>query len=142
MPLLLVGAIPETNEVEINLWGGDAPALILDGTDTNMNFIIESCSLQILDAYVIVTPTLSLLQRFISRFPFLFIVCLATFLQAITILTLSLIGLYFLKIKGNTQLFPVKAEKTQIDLPKKKVEDLKPDSDRENDSWSECHDSD
>ena len=115
---------------------------IKDGTDTNMNFIIESCSLQILDAYVIVTPTLSLLQRFISRFPFLFIVCLATLLQAITILTLSLIGLYFLKIKGNTQLFPLKAEKTKNDLPKKKVEDLKPDSDRENDSWSECHDSD
>ena len=117
---------------------------IKDGTDTNMNFIIESCSLQILDAYVIVTPTLSLLQRFISRFPFLFIVSLATLLQAITILTLSLIGLYFLKIKGNTQLFPLKGktEKTENDLPKKKVEDLKPDSDRENDSWSECHDSD
>lgn len=112
-----------------------------------MNFIIESCSLQILDAYVIVTPTLSLLQRFISRFPFLFIVCLATFLQAITILTLSLIGLYFLKIKGN--FYPItKAEKNQKppekDAPKK-VEDLKTlksDSDRENDSWSECHDSD
>ena len=111
-----------------------------------MNFIIESCSLQILDAYVIVTPTLSLLQRFISRFPFLFIVCLGTFLQAITILTLSLIGLYFLKIKGNENFFPLKTpEKNHNDAPKKKVEDLKPlklDSDRENDSWSECHDSD
>ena len=35
MPLLLVGAIPETNEVEINLWGGDAPALIL-GNDYHL----------------------------------------------------------------------------------------------------------
>ena len=35
MPLLLIGAIPETNEVEINLWGGDAPALIL-GNDFNL----------------------------------------------------------------------------------------------------------
>ena len=35
MPLLLLGAIPETNEVEINLWGGDAPALIL-GNDYHL----------------------------------------------------------------------------------------------------------
>ena len=35
MPLLLVGAIPETNEVEVNLWGGDAPALIL-GIDSHL----------------------------------------------------------------------------------------------------------
>ena len=29
MPMLLVGLVPETNEIEINLWGGDAPPAIL-----------------------------------------------------------------------------------------------------------------
>ena len=38
MPLLLVGAIPETNEVEINLWGGDAPALILGNDYPSSHF--------------------------------------------------------------------------------------------------------
>ena len=46
MPLLLVGAIPETNEVEINLWGGDAPALIL-GIDYHLSAISYRTSVHI-----------------------------------------------------------------------------------------------
>ena len=35
-PVVVVSsAIPETNEVEVNLWGGDAPALIL-GIDSHL----------------------------------------------------------------------------------------------------------
>ena len=49
LPLLLFGIVPETNEVEINLWGGNAHSLMIT-EECHFTFIVESCALQILDA--------------------------------------------------------------------------------------------
>ena len=85
MPFLLIGMIPETNEIEINLWGGSSsPSIQLYNSNNEMIFIVESCQLQILDASILITPKLTTFQQIISKFPFFSIFIIASLLQAIT----------------------------------------------------------
>jgi hypothetical protein len=52
-PLLVMGIMPETNEIEVSIFGGsNRPFRSINKTD-EIDFIIESCDLQVLDAKVI-----------------------------------------------------------------------------------------
>ena len=133
LPLLLLGIVPETNEIEINLWGGYSSPLIAS-VDEEFTFTIHSCKLQVLGAHLIITPHLSILERLLTRFPLLSILSLATVLQALTILFWSGLAIYFFHPSLLHSLFP--SDETAVhDLPV-------PKNLHRTDSWSQLDDDD
>jgi len=142
LPLLLFGIVPETNEVEINLWGGNSHSLMIT-EESHFTFIIESCALQILDASVIITPHLSILERFLTRFPFFSILCIATILQSISIGLFSAILIYYFQPSFVTSYFDrnvenIVREESESENEVENLEKLR----RSVDSWSELQESD
>jgi len=132
LPLLLLGIVPETNEVEVNLWGGDSPSMFAS-VDEPITFTIESCKLQILRAHLIITPHLSIVERLLTRFPLLAILSFATLLQAVSILFCSGLALYFLYPNMFQSLFQTNT--AVHDLPVPSSEKL-----TRQDSWSQLDD--
>ena len=51
-PLMVIGAMPETNEIEISIWGGANRPYISPNSSEIITFTVESCELQILNAQV------------------------------------------------------------------------------------------
>ena len=51
-PLMVIGAMPETNEIEVSIWGGANRPYISPNSSEIITFTIESCELQVLNAQV------------------------------------------------------------------------------------------
>jgi len=154
-PLMVIGAMPETNEIEISIWGGANRPYISPNSSEIITFTVESCELQILNAQMIVAPNLSMFQYFISRFRFTTIFIIAVLLEAITLLLLAVCGLIYLNYNWTSPT-------PDLNEPEKIIEDIKETSSTESsekrnlrhrgrshsnasenvsDSWSEVNDS-
>ena len=51
-PLLVIDALPETAEIEISIWGGSNRPFNSPDATGSVEFVIESCDIQILNAKV------------------------------------------------------------------------------------------
>lgn len=61
--------MPETNDIEISLYGGANKPFKSEVYEHSIELLVESCDLQILDATLVVTPTKGLFQSALARFP-------------------------------------------------------------------------
>ncbi len=68
-PYLILGLMPETNDIEISLYGGANKPFKSEVSEHSIELLVESCDLQILDATLVVTPTIGLFQSALARFP-------------------------------------------------------------------------
>jgi len=146
LPLLLFGIIPETNEIEISLWGGDSDPLFIQDRNDDFELIIESCALQILDCSIIVTPHLSTFERFLTRFPFFSILLLATILQSGTMIFWSTVLIYFFRPQLISSIFHPSSNIEEIPINTSDEDDDQQQEPiklrRSVDSWSELQESD
>ena len=92
---------------------------------------------------VIITPHLSILERFLTRFPFFSILCIATILQSISIGLFSAVLIYYFRPSFVTSYFDrnvenIAREESESENEVENLEKLR----RSVDSWSELQESD
>jgi len=162
-PLLVIGAMPETNEIEISIWGGaNRPFNSPNQTET-IEFVIESCDLQVLNAKIVVAPSITSIQLFISRFRLTSIFLIAVVLDTFAVMAtcLMLLAYFYISGYGNEQLVLANKDDSSVEDLKSTGEDSETESRRQRkisksrkrsrddnpddhvtDSWSEVNDSD
>lgn len=149
-PLLILGVIPETNEIEVSIYGGANRQYVPKSSLSFIELVVESCDLQILDANLLIIPGRSFIQTILARFPIASVFLTATILNGLAILSFSIGGLMYFhcrKIvdsKKNAALIdPVVEDITAtpvntIDSPLTSQKSFPLDTN--SDSWSECSD--
>jgi hypothetical protein len=76
--------MPETNDIEISLYGGANKPFRSEVAENEIELVVESCDLQILDATLVVTPTKGWLQSVLARFPLISLFVTASFFNVLS----------------------------------------------------------
>jgi len=139
-PYLILGLMPETNDIEISLYGGANQPFKSEVAENVIELLVESCDLQILDAMLVVTPTKGWFQSALARFPLIFLFLTASIFNVLALVGISLSGLVYVRLSSSSPSPVVtKESSSQKKDANSNVEDIS--LRRESDSWSECSES-
>jgi len=137
-PYLILGLMPETNDIEISLYGGANKPFKSEVSEHSIELLVESCDLQILDATLVVTPTKGLFQSALARFPLISLFVTASIFNVLALVGISLSGLVYVQLSSTPSSVATKSSSSKD--PNSNVEDIS-SLRRESDSWSECSES-